>query len=100
MATASIQIASQVALVASCSHGKNKPMVDIRFEQARAAHREASYYKAVHGLLIKWLADQYRVDSLHVANICDGSIDPSGRLLGEVRAAARRTPSLPSTERS
>ncbi len=60
----------------------------------RAAAGE--YYKAVYKNLKDWLAERYGAsEALYIANLCDDTLDRSGRLLGEVREVShgmRTTP--------
>jgi hypothetical protein len=52
----------------------------------------SDYYERIYTRLTLWLAEQYRVDikeACRIAGICDEIIDPSGRLLGEVRQVSR-----------
>lgn len=56
-----------------------------------AIQTEASYYEAVHKHFVEYLASQYRNGmAVEIAGLCDETLDRSGRLLGEVRQAARK----------
>jgi hypothetical protein len=58
------------------------------FDQEAIA--EVDYLKAVHKHFVAYLASQYRCGmAVEIAGLCDETIDRSGRLLGEVREAAR-----------
>lgn len=57
-----------------------------------SAGDDIDYFEAVHRSLIRYLADRYRKstnEACEIAGLCDELLDQSGRLLGEVRAAAR-----------
>lgn len=54
------------------------------------AQAEAAYFKALYKHLVMHLAERYRNgEYVAVAHLCDGELDHSGRLLGEVRDLAR-----------
>jgi hypothetical protein len=58
----------------------------------------SNYSEKVHANLIAWLAARYILSTNHayeVAQDCDEHLDRSGRLLGEVRAAALASPPVP-----
>lgn len=70
-----------------CPPGKNRTVYQLLDQKAVA---EVDYLKAVHKHFVAYLASQYRNGmAVEIARQCDETIDRSGRLLGEVREAAR-----------
>lgn len=47
------------------------------------------YYFALYINLLDWLVEEYRKDASQTAELCDETLDLSGRLLGRVRTLAR-----------
>lgn len=57
-----------------------------------SAQAEVDYFKAMHRHFVAYLAGRYRSGEAQIiAGLCDETLDRSGRLLGEVRDAARET---------
>lgn len=55
-----------------------------------AAVAEVERMKAINRHFINYLADRYRNgEAVVIAGLCDETLDRSGRLLGDVRQAAR-----------
>jgi hypothetical protein len=56
----------------------------------KKAMAEIKYLNAVHRNFVRYLASKYREGRANeIAGLCDEDLDRSGRLLGEVREAAR-----------
>ena len=54
--------------------------------------KELNYLRAMHKHFVDHLASQYRCGAaVETARLCAETLDPSGRLLGEVRDAARKS---------
>jgi hypothetical protein len=67
--------------------GKNPRSYNLLDQVAMA---EVAYLKAIHKHFVAYLASQYRCGmAVEIAGLCDETLDRSGRLLGEVRDAAR-----------